>query len=97
MTKDLERIIEELAPGYLAARAQEVSQMMELLAASDFERLRVLSHSLKGSGSSFGFPELTRFGAALEQHAQQANRVSFGDELSRLRDYLEQLKPTHKN
>jgi|GEM_PF-2895482 len=44
--------------------------MMELLAASDFERLLVLGHSLKGSGGSFGFPELTRFGAALERSAQ---------------------------
>jgi hypothetical protein len=40
--------------------------MRELLAASDFEGLRILSHSLKGSGGSFGFPELTRIGGELD-------------------------------
>ena len=50
----LSRIVEELVPEYLAARQTEVAQMLELLAAADFERLRVLSHSLKGSGGSFG-------------------------------------------
>ncbi len=65
--------------------------MMELLAASDFQRLHVLSHSLKGSGSSFGFPELTRFGAALELYSQQLDVDSFRAELDRLQDYLEHL------
>lgn len=90
--KSLSRIIQELAPGYLAARRQEVPQMMELLAASDFERLSVLSHSLKGSGGSFGFPELSSFGAKLERCAQKSDSVGFQEELARLRTYLEQLE-----
>lgn len=87
----IEGILDELVPGYLAARRAEIPQMMALLAASDFERLRILSHSLKGSGSSFGFPELTHFGAALEAHAQSFDLISYRDELQRLKDYLEHL------
>jgi HPt (histidine-containing phosphotransfer) domain-containing protein len=89
--RKLSRIVEELVPGYLAARKREVPQMLELLAGSDFERLRILSHSLKGSGGSFGFPELTAFGAALERHAQRGDGAAFGAELSRLKDYLDHL------
>jgi HPt (histidine-containing phosphotransfer) domain-containing protein len=65
--------------------------MLQLLAAADFDRLRVLSHSLKGSGGSFGFSELTRFGGTLEQYATQADAASFTAELARLEDYLEHL------
>lgn len=90
--KTISQIVQELTPGYLAARKQEVPEMIELLAASDFERLRVLSHSLKGSGSSFGFPELTRFGATLERYAQQSDFAFFREELTRLKSYLEDLK-----
>ncbi|MBV9612776.1 MAG: Hpt domain-containing protein [Acidobacteriaceae bacterium] len=90
--KTLSQIVQELTPGYVAARKQEITQMRALLAASDFDRLAVLSHSMKGSGSSFGFPELTRFGATLEHHARASDSAAFGEELSRLKDYLEQVK-----
>ncbi|MBV9406757.1 MAG: Hpt domain-containing protein [Acidobacteriaceae bacterium] len=91
--KTASRIIQELIPGYLDARRKEIPTMMELLAASDFERLRVLSHNLKGSGASFGFSELTRFGAALEGYAEAWDPASFQVELGRLKEYLEQLNP----
>jgi HPt (histidine-containing phosphotransfer) domain-containing protein len=89
--KPLSRIVEELVPEYLAARKNEVPQMLQLLASSDFERLRVLSHSLKGSGGSFGFPELTHFGETLERYARTGDGASFRAELSRLNEYLEHL------
>lgn len=91
---DFNRIVQELVPQYLAARRQEVPEMMRLLEAGDHERLRVLSHSLKGSGSSFGFPELSRFGALLERHAEQSDLTAFRVELDRLSDYLERVKPS---
>ena len=91
--KSSSRIIQELIPGYLDARRQEIQKMTELLAASDFERLRVLSHNLKGSGASFGFAELTRFGAALETYAESSDATSFGAELARLKNHLEHLDP----
>ena len=89
--KTLNELVQELVPGYLAARKEEVGSMTCLLSASDFERLRVLSHSLKGSGSSFGFAELTRLGAELERHAESRDAVGFAQQLARLKDYLEHL------
>lgn len=88
----LDQIVQQLAPGYLAARKQEVPQMVELLALGDLARLRVLSHSLKGSGASFGFPELSRFGASLERYANESDVTAFREELNRLKDYLDHLE-----
>jgi len=90
--RPLSRIVEELAPDYLAARKVEIPQMLQLLAGCDFDRLHVLSHSLKGSGGSFGFPELSRLGAALERHAEAGDGAGFAEELARLKDYLEHLE-----
>lgn len=94
--KTISQLVQELVPGYIAARKEEVGNMMKLLAASDFDRLRVLGHSLKGSGSSFGFPELTRIGATLERQAEAADAASFAQELARLKDYLEHVDCTPK-
>lgn len=84
-------LVQELVPEYLTLRRQEVIEMLKLLAASDFARLRVISHSLKGSGSSFGFPELSRIGAQLERNAHASDAPSFSQGLARLSDYLETL------
>ena len=90
--KSIDDIVQELIPGYLAARKEEVPEMMRLLASSEFERLRILSHSLKGSGRSFGFSELTRFGASLEKYAEASDGPSFAAELERLKQYLAALQ-----
>jgi CheY-like chemotaxis protein/HPt (histidine-containing phosphotransfer) domain-containing protein len=80
--------LEEIVPGYLAARREELPEMMSLLAACDFKRLVVLGHNIKGTGGSYGFPELTRMGAALENSAKQTNPESLRIQLAELSDYL---------
>lgn len=84
-------LVRELQPSYLAARREEVRKMHDLLDASDFERLTVLSHSLKGSGSSFGFPELTRIGGEMERHAGAQDANSFARDLMHLQQILDHL------
>jgi HPt (histidine-containing phosphotransfer) domain-containing protein len=83
--------LEEFIPGYLASRREEVPEMTRLLADSDFESLAVLGHNLKGSGASFGFPEISRIGVALEQSAEQADHAASGIQLMELTDYLDQV------
>ena len=79
----------EFIPGYLASRKDELKEMIRLLAASDFENLAVLGHNIKGSGTSFGFPEISRIGAALQYSAEQRDTVATGTQLMELRDYLD--------
>ena len=80
--------LEEIVPGYLAARREELPELMALLAASGFERLAVMGHNIKGSGGSYGFPELTRMGAALEHSAKQSDPGALTIQLTELKDYL---------
>lgn len=59
-----------LVPGFLAARRRELVWMESCLADGDFEQISRLGHRLKGSGGSFGFPELTEVGGRLEDAAK---------------------------
>jgi PAS domain S-box-containing protein len=80
--------LEDFVPGYLAARREELPEMMALLAASSFVRLAVLAHDIKGTGSSFGFPALTRMGAGLENSAKLLDASALDLQLTELKDYL---------
>lgn len=66
--------------------------MIALLAASDFGSLAKLSHNLKGSGKSYGFPELTRLGASLEQSAKQTDHKTFRALVTEYGHYLDQVQ-----
>jgi HPt (histidine-containing phosphotransfer) domain-containing protein len=80
--------LEQIVPGYLETRKAEVPQLIDLLAGFEFKRLACLGHNLKGSGGAYGFPELTRIGAALEHSAKQADAGTLCTLLTELKDYL---------
>ena len=88
---DMEEIdpeIADLVPGFLKNKILDVEKISEALEAEDYETIRLLSHSMKGSGKGYGFPEITRIGGQLEQEAKNRNRVSIRSETESLRRYL---------
>ncbi|HEY3743164.1 MAG TPA: response regulator [Bryobacteraceae bacterium] len=91
-TVPVPRGLEEIVPGYLAKRRREVTQMTSLLAADDFNGLRILGHDLKGSGASYGFPLLTEFGAELESAAKRSDHDQLATEIMRLANYLSHVQ-----
>jgi two-component system sensor histidine kinase/response regulator len=84
--------LEDLVPAYLERQREEVAQCRRLLDAADFERIRFLSHNMKGTGSSFGFPDLTRIGAAMEQAARASDRGALENYLEELTDYFGRIR-----
>jgi CheY-like chemotaxis protein len=84
--------LEALAPRYLSARRKEVQELVALLAASDFERISSRGHNLKGTGRSYGFPDLTDIGAALERLAKHEDKEGIHKQLLRLSNYLESVR-----
>jgi CheY-like chemotaxis protein len=81
--------IDEVKQEYLIKCRHDLPVMADLLAARDFEALQIAGHSLKGSGGCFGFSELTQLGRALEDYAQASDAASCGEQLDRLKDFLE--------
>jgi len=83
--------LEEIVPGYLAPRREELSGMTALLGASDFKSLAVLGHHLKGSGTSYGFPDITRIGIAVKCSAEQTDTKALSAQLAELHNYLARM------
>ena len=84
--------LEDLAAGYLERQREEVAQCRLLLDAADFERIKYLSHNMKGTGSSFGFPDLTRIGAGMEKAAKASDRGALEKYLAELGDYFGRIR-----
>jgi len=91
LTIEMPAGFEDIVPGYLANRKREVTEMGNLLAASDFERVSELGHNLKGSARGYGFPDLVRLGAALEESADRRDRGALRAQMTELRNYLDRV------
>jgi signal transduction histidine kinase/HPt (histidine-containing phosphotransfer) domain-containing protein len=80
---DLPPEVLALVPQYLEGRVQDLQRLSEALAGRDYETIRDIGHKMKGTGASFGFPELTEAGALIESAAKKRDddgiRLSLGD------------------
>lgn len=74
-------IVREFVVG-LEQRAREFEAAY---AAADWGRLRTLAHQLKGAGGSYGFPNLSRLGAEMEQAFQRRSSERVAEFLSELK------------
>jgi len=84
--------LEDLVPGYLANRRADIDALRERLEREDLEPARITGHSMKGTGAGYGFEEITRIGAAIEQAAAAGDRALLGEQIDRLEDYLTRVE-----
>jgi HPt (histidine-containing phosphotransfer) domain-containing protein len=78
------RRVAALLPSYLSRRAQDVELLGEALERKDFESIARTGHNLRGNGVSFGFPELSAIGEALETSARSASTDEVREAIARL-------------
>ena len=83
--------MKDLVPRYLADIRQDVVLLEGLLEQGNLERIRSIGHVLKGTGSSFGFPELTYWGAAIEESALQADLRKLREQIAAVVAFLARL------
>lgn len=88
----IDPIIADLVPGYLEARRAELIELRELVRDCDLEKLAVLGHRLKGSGAGYGFPELTRLGAEIEDSANDQDLGRVAESVRLLARYLDNVR-----
>jgi HPt (histidine-containing phosphotransfer) domain-containing protein len=65
--------------------------MLGALDRGEFELVERLGHSMKGCGTSFGFPTITDIGAALEQSAGSADTDGSRRWVDELSTYLDRV------
>ena len=81
--------LEEAAKRYLLARRNELATLNQLISQADFDQLRRLAHNMKGTGTSYGFPDLTRIGKSMETAAKAQRAEDLSAQLVELSRYLQ--------
>jgi HPt (histidine-containing phosphotransfer) domain-containing protein len=83
--------IADLIPGFLENRRKDAQTMGAALTEGDFETIRILGHSMKGAGGSYGFDAITGIGKSLEQAAEDRDAERIEQSLQELSVYLDRL------
>jgi HPt (histidine-containing phosphotransfer) domain-containing protein len=84
--------IADLIPGFLENRRKDTQTMGDALTQGDFETIRILGHSMKGAGGSYGFDAITDIGKSLEQAAKDKDTERIERSLQELSVYLDRLE-----
>ncbi|OQX61419.1 MAG: Hpt domain-containing protein [Desulfococcus sp. 4484_241] len=84
--------LEDLIPGFLENRRDDIAQIKRLLDEGDYEKIARLGHSMKGSGGGYGFDEITRIGGMIEQLAMGRDMDGVRRQLESLSDYLDRVE-----
>lgn len=82
----------DLIPGYLANRKMDIAAIREALDKHDLDRVRILGHSMKGSGGGYGFQTITDIGMVLEKNAKEGLDVGIRAQIERLEEYLRRIE-----
>ena len=80
--------LQDLLPGYLDNRLQDIAAINHALLCADFELIQRLAHSMKGSGGGYGFDGITAIGAAMELCAKAQQAEGIKEQLQNLKQYL---------
>jgi len=70
MTTELDSVLQSLRSSYAAALPEKIAHLRELWAQQNAEELRKVAHKLKGSGESYGFPDVSSICALIESAAE---------------------------
>ncbi len=92
----IDKDLEELIPGYIANRQKDVALILSLAAEGDYEPVRVLAHSMKGSGGGYGFDEITKIGARMEAAAKKGDMQEIKRQVDDLKEYLERIEVVYE-
>ncbi len=84
--------LEELIPSFLENRHKDIKSIQSALESGDYETIRILGHSMKGSGGGYGFDFISEIGEVIEQAAKDKNENEIVKSNSKLAGYLEQVE-----
>ncbi len=88
----IDKDLEDLIPGYLENRRRDVISIREALKKNDLDTIRIVGHSMKGSGGGYGFDRITEIGKLIEESAKNMDKegiIGHIDGLSRYLDHIE--------
>ncbi len=90
-TIKIDKDLEDLIPRYLENRRRDIELIQEAMGKSDFETIRVLGHSMKGSGGGYGFDAITEIGKLIEESTKKMDTEEISRQIEALSEYLDNI------
>ena len=69
--------------------------MRACLRTGDFEKIRTIGHSMKGSGGGYGFDAITDLGDQIENAALVSDASGIDQAIQKLEDYINRVEVTY--
>ncbi|SRR6056297_1207302 len=88
----IDQDLEILIPGYLENREEDTVKIKKLISEKDFDKIRVIGHSMKGSGGGYGFDYITEIGREIETAAGNQKITKIEKLVDDLEKYLNDVK-----
>jgi HPt (histidine-containing phosphotransfer) domain-containing protein len=88
----IDNVLRDLIPGYLESKREDVQKLHRAIAEKDHETIRLLGHSMKGSGGAYGFDGITEIGRQLEIAAKKQNLEESRKLADELVQYLDRVE-----
>jgi HPt (histidine-containing phosphotransfer) domain-containing protein len=88
----IDQDLEVLIPQYLENREEDIKELKQLIEEENYEKIRIIGHSLKGSGGGYGFDYLTELGSQIEKNAELKNAEEIRRLIQSLESYLNNLE-----
>ena len=84
--------LEFLIPKFLENREEDIKNLERLLKGAEYDQIRIIGHSMKGSGGGYGFDYLTEIGSEIEKNAELKNSDELNNLINELKDYLNNIE-----
>ena len=84
--------LEDIIPFFFEERRKDIQTLKDTLEINDYEIIRILGHSMKGSGGGYGFDIITDIGLHLENAAKEKNPEAVKKWLNKLEDYIDNVE-----
>jgi HPt (histidine-containing phosphotransfer) domain-containing protein len=88
--------LEELIPGYLKNRENDLQAIQAALDTEDFEAVQQMGHTMKGSGGGYGFDFISAIGMALEEAAKKQSHEKALEATNELADFLKRVQVVYE-
>ena len=84
--------LEDLIPIYIETKRKDILNLREALESGDYEKIRLLGHSMKGSGGGYGLDEISRIGRSIEEAVKEKEDDVIKAQVNNLESYIENLE-----
>ena len=85
-----------IVPKYMNNIRRNPAAVAAALARGDFDAIRSLGHNMKGTGSSFGLPQISEIGGELERAAKEQNADAVRTVTDQLVHFLDSVEVRYR-